>query len=152
MEQSSSYNRFMQTIIVNSDGGSRGNPGPAGIGVVINVDGKIEKEISEYIGEATNNQAEYKAVIAALEWLTANLTPNITSEVIVVFKLDSQLVVEQLNGNYKIKNEGLKPLYWQIRDLIIKLGGNVSFNHVPREQNAEADKLVNKALDNQLKG
>ncbi len=65
----------------------------------------------------------------------------------VEFLLDSQLVVEQLNQRYKLKNEGLKPLFWEIRDLILKLGGRVSFKYIPREQNKEADRLVNQALD-----
>lgn len=139
----------MSTIIINSDGGARGNPGPAGIGVEIKrqKDLKTERiaEISEYIGEATNNQAEYKAVIAGLEWIDANIADK--TGIIIKFYLDSQLVVEQLSGNYKIKNEGLKPLFWQIRDLMMKLGGNVSFSHIRREQNKEADLLVNRAID-----
>ncbi len=127
------------------DGGSRGNPGPAGIGVVIEKD-KQEKKISKFIGEATNNQAEYKAVIEALKWIEENksqLGPDLNIECF----LDSKLVVEQLNQNYKLKNEGLKPLFWQIRDLTLKLGGKISFQYIPREKNAEADKLVNIALD-----
>ena len=135
-------------ITIFSDGGARGNPGPAGIGIVI----KDKIEISKYIGTATNNQAEYRAVIEALNWIIENYPNHLTatSEVAVEveFFLDSQLVVEQLNGNYKLKNEGLKPLFWEIRELIMKLGGKVTFKYIPREQNKEADKLVNKALDN----
>lgn len=138
----------MQTITIFSDGGSRGNPGPASIGVVIDIDGKIQ-ELSEYIGEGTNNMAEYTAVIHGLEWVSANIQD---SDIFIDFFLDSQLVVEQLNGNYKMKNEGLKPLFWQIRELIIKLGGKVTFSYIPRAQNAEADRLVNKALDKHMKG
>jgi len=129
----------MEKIIVYSDGGSRGNPGPAGIGIVI---GK-ENTISKYIGPATNNQAEYTAVIEALKWLAENKTGDIEVE----FYLDSQLVVEQLNQRYKLKNEGLKPLFWQIRDLVMKIGGRVSFQYIPREKNKEADKLANLAMD-----
>ncbi len=137
----------MQTLKIFSDGGSRGNPGPAGVGVVIQNDDQIH-EIAEYIGEATNNQAEYTAVIHALEWVEK----NIKEDAEIQFFLDSQLVVEQLNGNYKMKNEGLKPLFWQIRELIVKLGGKVSFQHVLREKNKEADKLVNLVLDKHMKG
>lgn len=140
----------MQTLIINSDGGSRGNPGPAGIGVVITNTLNLEPvTLSEYIGEATNNQAEYTAVIHALEWVSDNIEDT---DIEIQFFLDSQLVVEQLNGNYKMKNEGLKPLFWQIRELIIGLGGKVSFTHIRREQNAEADRLVNLALDKHQKG
>jgi len=144
----------MVTLEIYSDGGSRGNPGPAAIGVVIRqVDVEVGKssdlkEISEYIGETTNNQAEYQAVIHALEWVQE----NIKEEAEMHFQLDSQLVVEQLNGNYKLKNEGLKPLFGQIRDLIMALGGRVTFQYVPRAQNHHADSLVNKALDKHLKG
>jgi len=130
-----------------SDGGARGNPGPAGIGFIVQNSKCKIFEYSEYIGEKTNNQAEYTAVIVALEWVIA----NIKEETEIQFFLDSQLVVEQLNQRYKLKNEGLKPLFWQIRELIIKLGGKVTFQHVPRAENRHADKLVNEALDGQIK-
>ncbi|MCL5407167.1 MAG: ribonuclease HI family protein [Patescibacteria group bacterium] len=135
-------------IIIFSDGGARGNPGPAGIGCVIQ-NANLKSQISKYIGTTTNNQAEYTAVIEALKWVIANHTVTATSQVAVEveFFLDSELVVEQLNGRYKVKNEGLKPLFWQIRDLIMQLGGKVTFKHIPREQNKEADKLVNLAID-----
>lgn len=144
----------MQKFEIFSDGGSRGNPGPAGVGIVIkqigeNTSEQVEPiEISEYIGEATNNQAEYTAVVYAFEWIKKNTKDDVE----IQFFLDSQLVVEQLNGNYKMKNEGLKPLFWQIREMILDLGGKVSFKHIPREQNKEADALVNKALDMKLNG
>jgi ribonuclease HI len=148
----------MNIIEVFCDGGSRGNPGRAGIGIVISQKSKIKNqndkeeiknmiEISKYIGVATNNQAEYKAVIEALKYLTQNFT---NQELEAHFNLDSLLVVEQLNGNYKLKNEGLKPLFWEIRELIIKLGGKVTFTHVLRDKNSEADKLVNYAIDNAI--
>jgi len=145
-------------VTIYSDGGARGNPGPAGIGAIIKYEKKEEK-ISKYIGEATNNQAEYRAVIEALKWVKNHYPPNQfkpTSDVglkgsedleIECF-LDSELIVEQLNQRYKLKNEGLKPLFWQVRDLIIALGGKVTFKYIPRQQNKEADRLVNKAIDN----
>lgn len=139
-------------IKIFSDGGARGNPGPAGIGCVIKSQKDIE--ISKYIGIATNNQAEYTAVIEALKWLISNsITADATCQVAVEveFFLDSELVVEQLNGRYKVKNEGLKPLFWQIRDLILQLGGKITFKHISREQNKEADKLVNLAIDKATK-
>lgn len=147
----------MLNLIIHSDGGARGNPGPAAVGVVIeesieNQESRTTKEISEYIGEATNNQAEYQAVIEALKWISKNGMPKGKEDINAEFLLDSELVVKQLNGEYKIKNEGLKPLFWEIRDLITTIGGTISFSHIRREQNIEADKLVNEALDRQLKG
>lgn len=150
-------------ITIYSDGGARGNPGPAGIGVVIKIDNqdnrenqeiKREKKISKYIGTATNNQAEYRAVIEALNWIKENqekLDNRDNQDLEIECFLDSKLVVEQLNQNYKLKNEGLKPLFWQARDLVLKLGGKVSFQYIPREQNQEADRLVNQALDDREK-
>jgi len=146
-------------ITIYSDGGARGNPGPAGIGCVIqNAKCKSQNdnekckiiEISKYIGTATNNQAEYQAVIEALKWLTAN-SQLLTAKGEIEFFLDSQLVVEQLNQRYKLKNEGLKPLFWQIRDLVMELGGKVTFKYIPREENTAADKLVNMAIDKAIK-
>lgn len=137
----------MEKIIVYTDGGSRGNPGQAGIGIVIKIGDKVH-EIAKYIGVKTNNQAEYTAVVEALEWLKINNYQSAD----ITFNLDSQLVVEQLNGNYKMKNEGLMPLYHRARELVMELGGRVSFTHITRDKNVEADILVNKALDNFEKG
>jgi ribonuclease HI len=143
----------MEQILINCDGGARGNPGPAGIGIVIqNAKCKNQNdkskckifEISRYIGKATNNQAEYKAVIEALSWVAENYQNKDTE---IKCYLDSELIVEQLNQRYKIKNEGLKPLFWQVRELVLKLGGKVSFQYIPREKNNEADHLVNQAID-----
>lgn len=143
----------MKNIIIHTDGGARGNPGPAGIGVLIERDKQANREtdnsdnrveISKYIGEATNNQAEYQAVVEALKYIKENYSEE---DIEVKFYLDSELVVEQLSGKYKVKNEGLKPLFWEARDLILKLGGKISFFHVLREKNQVADKLVNKAID-----
>lgn len=133
-------------LTVYTDGGARGNPGPAGIGVLITKN-QEQFKISKYIGLATNNQAEYQAVIEALKYLIENFSG---SNITVQFYLDSQLVVEQLSGNYKIKNEGLKSLFNEARVLILQLGGQISFTHIPREQNCVADKLVNEAIDGVL--
>lgn len=133
----------METFFVYTDGGAINNPGPAGIGIVIkNREGKIFKKISEYIGEATNNQAEYKAVIKALE-----IVKELKSEEVKECKmfLDSELIVNQLNFKYKVKNSELQPLFLKVHNLIVKIG-NVRFFHIPREQNKEADKLVRKAI------
>jgi len=126
-------------IIIHTDGGARGNPGPAGIGAVLNIDGEI-KEYSEYVGRATNNQAEYQALILALKKAKSFAPRGVKCY------LDSELIVKQLNKIYKIKNKDLKPLF----DRIITLSENfskISFSHIPREKNKEADKLVNQALD-----
>jgi ribonuclease HI len=130
-------------LMLFTDGGARGNPGPAGIGVVImNQDKKVIKTIKKYIGEATNNQAEYEAIKAGL---TEALKMN--PHEIECF-LDSELVVQQLNGKYKVKDKDLQQLFSDVQDLIFMKF--VTFHHVPREQNILADKLVNEALDEAL--
>jgi ribonuclease HI len=129
--------------ITHSDGGARGNPGPAGIGVVISDEtGKELKGIGEYIGETTNNQAEYKALIRALTEAAAMGVTEVTCY------LDSELVVKQLTGLYKIKEAGLQELAMEAIKLKNKFS-SVSFKHVRREQNKRADELVNQALDAQ---
>ena len=145
----------MPNFLIYSDGGSRGNPGPAAYGFTIKSENpKFEVRNSKFIGVATNNQAEYQGVLAALKFLKSeiNLKLQLSKDSIIEVKcfLDSQLIVEQMLGRYKIKNEGLKPLYWEIRELIMELGGNVKFEHIPREKNKEADKLVNEAIDKSL--
>lgn len=135
----------MKTFHVWTDGGARGNPGPAGYGAVVKDEtGQTLAELNEYLGETTNNIAEYNGLVAALERvkLLAEGQP-----VCVVVKMDSELIVKQMNGEYKIKNEGLKPLFWRIRQLIVELGGQVSFTHIPRRENKEADYLSNVAMD-----
>jgi len=124
-----------------TDGGARGNPGPAGIGAVIfNEEGKVAAEISEYIGEATNNQAEYKALIAGL-----TKAKELGAKEIEVF-LDSELVVKQLNREYRVKDKQLAPLFVQVYN--ISLGfKKIVFKHIFRGKNELADKLVNQALD-----
>jgi len=136
----------VKTLNINTDGAARGNPGPAGIGAVLkdNV-GKVVCEVSEYLGEKTNNQAEYMALIKALA-----RAASIGAEDVHVFA-DSELMVKQIKGLYKIKNEGLKPLYDEARGLIRKFK-SVSISYVPRERNREADKLANEAIDGHFSG
>lgn len=130
-------------ITVFCDGGARGNPGPASIGVVIKDEkGSILSQFGKTIGVATNNIAEYTAVVEALTWIQKHIKPKKTT-----FYLDSQLVVSQLNGLFKIKNANLRDLFLKIKEREGELGGNIFYQHVPREQNTEADYLVNKALD-----
>lgn len=124
-----------------TDGGSRGNPGPAGIGIVIyNSDGLAVEKISEFIGEATNNQAEYNALIVGLQ------EARFFRAKAVHCYLDSELIVKQLRGEYKVKNQNMKPLFALVQNLI-KNFESVKFRHVPRDRNKEADRLVNEALD-----
>lgn len=123
------------------DGGARGNPGPAGWGVYIVDDkGEVQAELSGSLGTATNNVAEYHGLIAALQWAADRDLKQIA------IKGDSQLLIEQMRGNYKVKNEGLKPLYLKARLLVMQIG-DVSFEHVRREQNKDADRLSNVGMD-----
>lgn len=131
-------------IDVYTDGGARGNPGAAAIGVVVKVDGGKIAEFGQRIGEATNNTAEYSAVIAALKYIKTNFSPD---EVKAQFYLDSVLVVNQLNGKFKVKEAHLRQLLTAVRILEQEVGGNIRYNYVPREQNRRADFLVNQALD-----
>lgn len=137
----------MEKIIVYTDGGARGNPGPAAIGFVIkDASGKTVKSHGEAIGETTNNEAEYRAVISALQKAKALFGKSKTKEHEVEVRMDSELIARQLNGEYKIKEERLFPFFIKIWNLKMDFG-SVSFQHVPREKNKEADRLVNEALD-----
>jgi len=128
-------------LIIYTDGGARGNPGPAGCGAVIyDEDKNIIAEISEFIGRATNNQAEYMAVVFAIK-KASELDVDFLD-----FYLDSELVVKQLNREYKVKNKDLASLFVQIYNEILKFK-KVNFFHVRREFNKEADKLANLAMD-----
>jgi ribonuclease HI len=133
----------MHDFTLSTDGGSRGNPGPSGAGAVIqDSSGAIVKEISKDLGTMTNNQAEYSALILGLEGLHQL---GATGKNILV-RMDSELIVQQVRGVYKVKNPGLKPLYDQAKELIDDLG-SVSFVHVLRHLNKRADALVNTAID-----
>jgi len=130
-------------IKIFTDGGARGNPGPAAIGIVITDDkGKVLKKYAEYIGSATNNQAEYRALIKGLE-MAKGLKPQE-----VLCYLDSELVVKQMKQEYKVKDKDLQPLFIKAWNLAIMLK-KVSFHHITRDLNKEADKLLNLELDKQ---
>lgn len=130
-----------KTLIIYTDGGARGNPGPAGIGVAIYDHQKqLIATISKYLGEATNNQAEYQAVIFAL------LHAKELKATELNFFLDSELVVKQLNGQYKVKNKDLASLFLEIHNLSINFK-KITYQHIYREQNTVADKLANEAMD-----
>jgi len=142
----------MEKLLIFTDGGSRGNPGPAAIGVVIKyqiANSKYQKivEFGKRIGETTNNIAEYQAVIEALRWIKENYSIAQLFDCSIVFFLDSKLVVNQLNGLFKVKDAKIRELIIKIRELEQEVGGNVSYFLIPREKNKEADFLVNQVLN-----
>lgn len=135
-------------LIIFTDGASRGNPGQASYGFTISdEEGKLLYEEGGYIGIATNNVAEYTAVLSALKYVQekyGNLAP-----LDIRFFMDSNLVAQQLSGRFKIKNQGLKVIIDQIKVVEMMLG-LISYSHVPRERNKIADRLANQALDSRL--
>lgn len=130
----------MNKYSIHSDGGARGNPGPAAIGVVIEKEGDVVGTISRYIGNTTNNQAEYQALIAGLEEVR-----RLGGEEVECI-LDSELVVKQMQREYRVKHKDLAPLFMKVYNLSLQFK-KISFRHVRREDNRAADILVNKALD-----
>jgi probable phosphoglycerate mutase len=129
------------TVVAYIDGGARGNPGPAGYGVRIErPDGTVVAEFSEAIGTATNNVAEYRGLLAALDWARQH------GEKSLHVKSDSLLLVQQMLGRYKVKHPGLQPLHAKARLLVHEVG-RVTFEHVGRANNAHADRLANAAMD-----
>lgn len=130
-------------LTVHTDGGSRGNPGPSAVGVVIESGTTPLAALGIYIGVGTNNTAEYQAVITALSWIQEH-GKDVTK---ISFFLDSQLVVSQLTGVYAVKHPDMKKLKTQVDHLLVSLPCPVSFSYVPRAQNKQADFLVNQALD-----
>jgi ribonuclease HI len=133
-------------LIVSCDGASRGNPGPAGIGVQITDErGGILEEIAQGLGETTNNVAEYTAVLEGLS-LAAELGART-----VTLRSDSQLLINQLTGRYRVKSEHLEPLYRRVRSIAAGFE-RISFEHVPREENNAADALANIGVDRWLAG
>lgn len=131
----------MDKVIIFTDGGARGNPGPAGIGAVIyDEHKKLIAEISEYLGVATNNQAEYKALIAAF-----HKAKELGAKELDCY-LDSELVVKQLKGEYRVKDKDLALLFLSIHNLSLSFK-KIFYTHIPREKNAAADCLANEAMD-----
>lgn len=138
----------MGTLYINTDGGSRGNPGEAAIGIVFSDQSEnVIYKYSKAIGQTTNNIAEYQALKMALEILKKSRWLKDNSGGQVYCRLDSQLVVEQLKGNYKVKNLELKKIYQELLMIIGNLSCKVFFCHVNRDENIVADKLVNQELD-----
>lgn len=137
----------MEKIIAYTDGGSRNNPGPAGIGISIqDTEGTVLKEISEFLGNGTNNFAEYQAVMVALQTLKS-LYGKKTKEMEFEIRMDSELVQKQLTHQYQIKEAALVPQFIEIHNLRVSNFPNIAFVHVRREENIEADRLANEAMD-----
>ncbi|MBM3208737.1 ribonuclease HI family protein [Candidatus Shapirobacteria bacterium] len=140
----------MKKIIVYTDGGARGNPGPAAAGVVVTDEqGKILARFGKSLGRATNNVAEYEAVIAGLEWIKENYQITQLADYQIKFFLDAKLVVNQLNGFFKVKDANLRNLIVKVRQREQAIGGNIYYHLVSREENTLADAEVNKVLDGQ---
>lgn len=133
----------MSEVIIYTDGGARGNPGPAGAGVVIVEGGKNIAAFGTYLGDhLTNNWAEYEALILAI---TDAKRLGLTDRHIEI-RMDSELIVKQMQGLYKVKDPGLKIQHAKVREILLDFQ-HISFTHIPREENSEADKLVNEAID-----
>jgi ribonuclease HI len=136
------------TLIVFTDGGARGNPGEGAIGVYITDENKNELAgFGKKIGFATNNVAEYKAVINALDWIIEN-KKSLSKDAKIHFFLDSKLVCSQIIGIFKVKDANLRNLLFDVRNREAQINFPIYYKHIPREQNKKADKFVNSALDN----
>ena len=139
--------------IIYTDGGSRGNPGVAGCGAVItDANKQVLKKVCQSLGVATNNEAEYQAVILGLETIKKMLGGVKATEAEIEVRLDSQLVASQLAGTYQIKEERLFPFFIKIWNLRVKDLPKVRFVYIPREQNSIADGLANEAMDSGKQG
>lgn len=139
----------MKKIIIYTDGAARGNPGPAGSGACItDADGNMLRGFTRPLGRATNNFAEYEAVILGLEGARKLFGSEAVKEMEVEVRMDSELVCKQLNGEYQIKEESLVPQFIKIWNMRVAGFPKIKFIHIPREKNKEADKLSNEAIDN----
>lgn len=138
----------MSKYIIYTDGGARGNPGPAGSGAYITSEsGEVLREAHLALGRATNNFAEYSAVVLALETLKKIIPQSKRKESEVEVRMDSELVARQLGGRYEIKEPTLFPLFIKVHNLLVSTFPNTKFVHIPREKNKEADRLSNIAMD-----
>lgn len=140
----------MEKIFLNTDGGSRGNPGNAGAGVVVSDEkGTILKKTCKALGIMTNNEAEYQAVILGLKTLKKMYGKKL-ADIDVVVRLDSELVCKQINGEYKIKEPRLRKLFMLVWDIKVADFPHIKFTHIPREENALADAMANQAMDSAM--
>jgi ribonuclease HI len=137
----------MEKIVMYTDGGSRNNPGPAAVGVYIET---LRKQFGHYIGEKTNNEAEYEAVILGLGKIKHLIGKDKAKNTEVEIYLDSEFVERQMNHQYKVKEADLQKLFLEVWNLMLDFG-KVTFNHIPREKNKIADRMVNDALDEREK-
>lgn len=136
------------TFYAFTDGAARGNPGEAGIGVIIkDSSGAVTAVLKRYLGKTTNNQAEYAALLTLLEYLNTNETLRCTT---LVVHTDSELMARQVNGQYKVKDQGLKVMFEKVKLQLQKASFAWSIVHIPREKNKEADALANEAIDFKL--
>ncbi len=135
-------------IIIYTDGGARGNPGPAGAGAVVTDEkGSVLKEISEFLGVRTNNWAEYEAIILGLQAVKKLFGKEKLKDMEVEVKTDSELVARQLSGKYQIKEETLFPQFIKVWNIKVADIPNLTFTHIPREKNKKADELANRAME-----
>jgi ribonuclease HI len=135
-----------QPLVLRTDGASRGNPGHAAAGVVVqSTSGEALATLKQYLGVMTNNQAEYQALVLGLQ-LVLTYQPSSLH-----IKMDSELIVKQMRGEYRVKSPELLPLYNEVRSLIAQLPHRPQFTHVPRGENSQADALANAALDEEAK-
>jgi len=133
----------MSEIVIYTDGGARGNPGPAGAGVVIKENGRTVAGFGKYLGDGlTNNWAEYEALVLAV----ADAKRLGFTDRHIEIRMDSELIVKQMQGLYKVKDKNLKLQHAKVRELLLEFE-HVHFKHIPREENSEADALVNEAID-----
>ncbi len=138
----------MEKLILYTDGGARGNPGPAGAGAVVyNCQGETLTEMHHALGEMTNNEAEYQALLLGLETIKKLVGKEKTRETEIEARLDSELVAKQLNGEYQIKEASLQPLFIKVWNQRVAHFPKLTFQHIPREQNRRADELANQAMD-----
>ncbi len=137
----------MDKVILYTDGGSRGNPGPAALGVYLET---FDKGFGEFLGIKTNNEAEYAAIVAGLKKVKSLLGKEKAKKTAVECRMDSELACKQLNHIYKIENEKLQPLFFQVWNLMLDFS-SVEFVHVRREFNTKADAEANKAMDEEAK-
>lgn len=139
---------MLNEVSISTDGGARGNPGPAACAIVIKDDvGNIVESKSKFLGETTNNVAEYSGLLMGLNWILENKN---SKDFRINFYMDSELVIKQVRGEYKVKDENLKKLFSEVKDLQTKISSRIIFTHVVRSRNKEADALVNDELDRQM--
>lgn len=132
-------------VTIYTDGGSRGNPGPAGAGAAVYKDDKRIAEVSEFLGKQTNNYAEYQALLLGLEACRQELGSPVKDTVTV--KMDSELIIRQMNGQYKVRNSTMKLMHADVMSIVHESFPHITFKHVRREFNVEADQLANEAMD-----